>query len=86
LARKTTARLCRCNELEARVERVEELARSNRRELDIQFRRLADLQAAVDSPMADGRRRQGNAKGDKGDGRTGGKVTKHKWFSTGGFR
>jgi hypothetical protein len=29
--------------LEARLQRVEELASSNRRELDIQFRRIADL-------------------------------------------
>jgi len=62
LARKNTASPCRCNELEARLQRVEELARSNRRELDIQFRRLADLQASFDSPMADGRRRQGMVK------------------------
>jgi hypothetical protein len=62
LARKTTARPCRCEELEARLQRVEELALSNRRELDIQFRRMADLQASFDSRMADGRRRQGIVK------------------------
>ena len=58
MARKHTPRPCRCNDLEARLQRVEELAGSNRRELDIQFRRIADLQAALDSPMADGRRRR----------------------------
>jgi hypothetical protein len=35
---------------------VEELASSNRKELDIQFRRIAELQAVLDSPMANGRR------------------------------
>jgi hypothetical protein len=34
---------------------VEELASSNRKELDIQFRRIAELQAVLDSPMANGR-------------------------------
>jgi hypothetical protein len=58
VARKHTRRPCRCNDLEARLQRVEELASSNRRELDIQFRRIADLQAALDSPMADGRRKK----------------------------
>jgi hypothetical protein len=77
LARKNTTRPCRCDELEARLQRVEELARSNRRELDIQFRRMADLQAAVDSPMAHGRRREGNGQSD-------GKSGKHRWFSSDG--
>jgi hypothetical protein len=58
VARKHTPRPCRCTDLEARLQRVEELATSNRRELDIQFRRIADLQAALDSPMADGRRKK----------------------------
>ena len=58
LARKQTARGCRCEDLEARLARVEELARSNRKELDIQFRRIADLQAALDSPIANGRRKE----------------------------
>ena len=90
MARKHTPRPCRCNDLEARLQRVEELASSNRRELDIQFRRIADLQAALDSPMADGRRRKSDARPDgepdgngnkKGDG-------KGKWFWPGrdGFR
>ena len=57
------------------------MARSNRRELEIQFRRLADLQAAVDSPMAHRRRRLADGNGDsKADG----KGNKHKWFSTDG--
>jgi hypothetical protein len=69
LARNPTARPCRCEELEARLQRVEELALANRRELDLQFRRMADLQAAFDSPMANGRRRQENGKSDgKADG------------------
>jgi len=37
---------------------VEQLAQSYRRELDIQFRRIADLQAMVDSPIANGRRKE----------------------------
>jgi len=37
---------------------VEELARSNRKELDVQFRRIADLQAVLDSPIANGRRKE----------------------------
>ena len=58
LARKQTARVCRCDDLEARLARVEQLAQSYRRELDIQFRRIADLQAMVDSPIANGRRKE----------------------------
>ena|SRR5437016_11483662 len=58
LARKQTARGCRCDDLEARLARVEQLAQSYRRELDIQFRRIADLQAMVDSPIANGRRKE----------------------------
>ena len=58
MARKQTARGCRCDDLEARLARVEQLAQSYRRELDIQFRRIADLQAMVDSPIANGRRKE----------------------------
>ena len=58
MARKQTARGCRCDDLEARLRRVEELARSNRKELDVQFRRIADLQAVLDSPIANGRRKE----------------------------
>ena len=58
LARKDTPPRCRCDALEARLERVEELARSNRRELDIQFRRIADLQATLDSPIENGRKKK----------------------------
>ena len=46
------------DDLEARLARVEQLAQSYRKELDIQFRRIADLQAVIDSPMADGRRKE----------------------------
>jgi hypothetical protein len=69
--------------LEARLQRVEELATSNRRELDIQFRRIADLQAALDSPMADGRRRKSDAKSDgQPDGKANAKGDgKNKTFS-----
>ena len=75
LARKKTSRPCRCDDLEARLERIEELARSNRRELDIQFRRLADLQAAFDSPSARERRRETGRKGNgKDNGRGDGKA------------
>ena len=82
MAKKHTLRPCRCTDLEARLQRVEELAGSNRRELDIQFRRIADLQAALDSPMADGRRRRSDAKPDEqADSETGGKS---KWFWPGG--
>ncbi len=93
LARKKTSRSCRCDELEARLERVEELARANRRELDIQFRRLADLQAEFDSPMAQGRRRETDGKDGKGNGQSDGKsvsklkekpATRHRWFSSDG--
>jgi hypothetical protein len=77
---------CRCNDLEARLQRVEELASSNRRELDIQFRRIADLQAALDSPMADGRRRKSDVKPDgQPDGKANKKADgKGKWFWPGG--
>ena len=90
MARKHTPRPCRCNDLEARLQRVEELASSNRRELDIQFRRIADLQAALDSPMADGRRRRSDAKpNEQPDARSDGKAGattdgKSKWFWPGG--
>lgn len=90
MARKHTLRSCRCNDLEARLQRVEELAGSNRRELDIQFRRIADLQAALDSPMADGRRRRSDAKPDeppdaRGDVKAAAKTdVKSKWFWPGG--
>ena len=78
MARKNTVPPCRCADLEARLQRVEELASSNRRELDIQFRRIADLQAAIDSPMAEGRRRKANGKPDgKADGKADGKT---KWW------
>ena len=83
LARKNTHRACRCDDLEERLQRVEDLARSNRRELDIQFRRIADLQASIDSPMANGRRK-GNKSDGKADGKTHAKSNKHKWFSSGG--
>jgi hypothetical protein len=56
VARKATARQCRCDALETRLSRVEALARSNRKELDIQFQRLADLQALFDSPLMARRR------------------------------
>jgi hypothetical protein len=92
LARKKTSRSCRCDELEARLERVEELARANRRELDIQFRRMADLQAEFDSPMAQGRRRESGGKGDgKGNGQSDAKsvgklkersANRHRWLSS----
>jgi hypothetical protein len=59
LAKKQTRALCRCDDLEARLERIEQLALSNRKELDIQFRRIAQLQAIVDSPIANGRHKQG---------------------------
>jgi hypothetical protein len=64
LSRKPTFRPCRCDDLEARLERVEELARSNRRELDIQFRRIAELQAALDSPMENTRRKVAGKRAD----------------------
>jgi hypothetical protein len=64
VARKQTSRACRCDELEVRLERVEELARSHGRELAIQFRRIADLQATVDNSMARVGRRKGDGKGD----------------------
>ena len=57
MPRKQTPKPCRCDDLEARLERIEELARSHRRELDIQFQRIADLQARLDSPLVDRRRR-----------------------------
>ena len=70
LAKNPTREPCRCADLESRLERVEELARSNRRELDIQFRRIADLQAALDSPLLDRRRRKANGKANgKADGK-----------------
>ena len=94
MPRKHAPRPCRCNDLEARLQRVEELASSNRRELDIQFRRIADLQAALDSPMAEGRRKTSNAKPDghsdiRADGKPDGKADrkrddKRKWFWPGG--
>ena len=89
MAKKHTLRSCRCNDLEARLQRVEELAGSNRRELDIQFRRIADLQAALDSPMADGRRRRSDAKPDeqpdaRGDVKAAKTDVKSKWFWPGG--
>jgi hypothetical protein len=37
---------------------VEELAHSNRKELDIQFKRIAQMQALLDSPVANGRRKE----------------------------
>lgn len=90
MPRKHAPRPCRCNDLEARLQRVEELASSNRRELDIQFRRIADLQAALDSPMADGRRRRSDAKPNeqpdaRGDGQAAATTDgKSKWFWPGG--
>ncbi len=68
MTRKKTSRQCRCDDLEARLERVEELARSNRRELDIQFQRIADLQAMFDSPIAERNRRKSDGKA-KPDGK-----------------
>jgi hypothetical protein len=50
MARNTTPSRCRCADLEERLELVEEMAKSYRKELDIQFRRIADLQAMLDSP------------------------------------
>ncbi|HXD17302.1 MAG TPA: hypothetical protein VN654_09810 [Vicinamibacterales bacterium] len=35
-------------DLYARLAKVEEIARSNRRELDLQFQRIAQMQAALD--------------------------------------
>jgi hypothetical protein len=35
-------------DLQRRVTEVEELARANRRELELQFRRMADMQAEID--------------------------------------
>jgi hypothetical protein len=56
--------------VEARLERIEELARSNRRELDIQFRRIADLQAAIDSQAGNLVRRKPDGKADSKAGRS----------------
>ena len=61
MARKDTPDRCRCDELEERLELVERLAKANRRELDIQLQRMADMQALLDSPLVDSRRR--NRKG-----------------------
>ena len=58
VARKNTPVRCRCDDLEARLQRMEELVTSNRKELDIQFQRLADLQAVLDSPTVERRRRR----------------------------
>jgi phage host-nuclease inhibitor protein Gam len=38
----------RVADLQRRVTEVEELARANRRELELQFRRMADMQAEID--------------------------------------
>jgi hypothetical protein len=84
MARKNTARRCRCADLEARLARVEELARSNRRELDIQFQRIADLQAMFDSPMAERRRRKSD-KLNPPDGKANGKG-RAIWPDGDGFR
>jgi hypothetical protein len=45
-----------------RLRRVEELVQSNRKELDIQLQRIADLQALLDSPTLDRRRGEAPAK------------------------
>jgi len=60
VARKDTFSRCRCDELEARLERLEAQARGNRKELDIQLQRIADLQAMLDSPIERRRRRDAN--------------------------
>ena len=57
MARKETTARGRYQALEARLERVEALLRSNRHELDIQLQRIADLQALLDSPLVERRRR-----------------------------
>jgi hypothetical protein len=44
--RRTTAR--RLDDVIIRLSDVEEVARANRRELDLQFRRMAEMQAEID--------------------------------------
>jgi hypothetical protein len=64
VAEKATRTLsARYEDLSRRLERVEELARSNRKELDIQLQRIADLQAIVDSPLLHRQRRVAMRKG-----------------------
>ena len=41
--------LRRTEDLIRRLVEVEELARANRRELELQFRRMADMQAEIDT-------------------------------------
>jgi hypothetical protein len=41
--------LRRTEDLARRITEVEEVCRANRRELDLQFRRMADMQAEVDA-------------------------------------
>ena len=43
------AELRRAEDIVRRLTEVEELARANRRELELQFRRIADMQAEIDA-------------------------------------
>ena len=45
------AELRRDEDIVRRLSEVEEMARANRRELELQFRRIADMQAEIDQLM-----------------------------------
>jgi hypothetical protein len=45
----TRAELRRADDVQRRLTEVEEMARANRRELELQFRRIADMQMEIDA-------------------------------------